>query len=83
MGWTGYTDRLDTMRKAYNFRTDLAKNYYTVNLAWTNPFESSMESTAYAPNNLVIAFDNAAPTQKDAVMAILAPWAQSGGVILT
>ena len=83
MGWTGYTDRRDTMRAPYNFRTDIAKTYLTVNMSWTNPLESSMEGTAYAPNNLVIAFDNYAATQSTAVMAILAPWALSGGVTLT
>jgi hypothetical protein len=83
MGNMGYTDRLDPMRAPYPFQTVIASNYYTVGLTAGTPVRDDLGKTMISPMGIFIAFDNAAATQKTAVMAILAPWALSGGVTLT
>ena len=83
MGTMGYTDRLDPMRAPYPFQTVIASNYYTVGLTAGTPVRDDLGKTMISNMAVFIAFDNAAATQKTAVMAILAPWALSGGVTLT
>ena len=80
LGWAGYTDRRDTMRAEYPFQSDLNKNYLTVNISSLAPVRGDFYKTEDAPQATFIAFDNAAATQSTAVLAILTPWAASGGV---
>lgn len=82
MGWTGYTDRRDTMRAEYPFQSDIAKTYLTVEVSSLAPVRGDFDQTAEGPQATFIAFDNAAATQSAAVLAILAPWTLSGGVSL-
>lgn len=82
LGWNGYTDRKDTMRNEYNFQTDIAKNYLTVELASMAPVRGDLQQEFQGPQSVFIAFDNAAATQSTAVLAILNPWAVSGGISL-
>lgn len=82
MGWAGYTDRRDVMRTTYPFQTDIDRNYRTVELASLAPVRGDLQQSFEAPQAVFIAFDNAAATQSNAVLAILNPWAVSGGVSL-
>lgn len=83
MGWSGGTDRLDTMRTEYPFTTSLDIDYNTVSLSALAPIRIDMQQTGQAPVALFFAFDDAAETQRTAVMDILTPWALSGGVDLS
>ena len=83
LGWNGYTDRNDTKRSEYPFQSVVTSNYLTVELSSKAPVQADFQQTIDAPVSVFIAFDNAAATQSTAVLAILAPWALSGGVSLT
>jgi len=83
MGWTGYTDRRDTMRPEFVFATSTALNYLTVELNYKAPVRGDLQQMLDGNGAVFIAFDNAASTQSTAVLEILNPWATSGGVSLS
>jgi hypothetical protein len=83
MGWTGYTDRRDVMRAEFPFATSIALNYLTVELSYKAPVRGDLQQMLDGNGAVFIAFDNAASTQSTAVLAILNPWATSGGVSLS
>ena len=80
LGWMGYTDRNDTKRAEYPFSSSLDANYVTVSISSEVPILLDLQQNGVAPTAAFLAFDNAASTQLDAVMAILTPWAASGGI---
>ncbi|WP_428743148.1 hypothetical protein [Tenacibaculum sp.] len=83
LGWMGYTDRNDTKRNEYSFSTEVDKNYVTVSLSSEVGIQLDLQQNGVAPVTAFLAFDNAASTQLDAVMAILTPWAATGGIDLS
>ena len=83
MGWAGYTDRNDTMRAEFPFATSTTLNYLTAELSYKAPVRGDLQQMLDGNGALFIAFDNAASTQSTAVLAILNPWATSGGVSLS
>lgn len=83
MGWAGYTDRRDPMRSEFPFATSTALNYLTVELSYKAPVRGDLQQMIEGNGAVFIAFDNAAATQSTAVLAILNPWATSGGVSLS
>lgn len=83
MGWMGYTDRNNTKRAEYPFGTSIAAKYNTVEMSSIAPVRGDMQQSFEGPTATFIAFDDAAETQRTAVMAILTPWAASGGIDLT
>lgn len=83
MGWTGGTDRRDPMRAEYPFQTKIDKNYLTAEISSIAPVRGSLEQTLDGPQSVFLAFDTTAATQSTAVLAILTPWAESGGIDLS
>jgi len=83
LGFNGYTDRLDTMRAEYPFQSVITSNYLTYSISSMAPVRGDLQQSFEGPQSVFIAFDNAASTQSTAVMAILAPWAASGGIDLS
>lgn len=83
LGFNGYTDRLDTMRAEYPFQSVITSNYLTYSISSMAPVRGDLQQSLEGPQSVFIAFDNAASTQSTAVMAILTPWAASGGVDLS
>ena len=83
LGFNGYTDRLDTMRAEYPFQSVVSSNYLTYSISSMAPVRGDLQQSFEGPQSVFIAFDNAASTQSAAVMAILTPWAASGGVDLS
>lgn len=82
MGWMGYSDRRDTMRAEYPFQTEIGGKYRTVELASLAPVRGDLQQTFEGPQAVFIAFNGTTATQSTAVLAILRPWAASGGVTL-
>ena len=83
LGWVGHTDRLCAVRTSYQFQSVTALNYRTTEISSIAPVIGDLQQTLDGPQSVFIAFDNAAATQSNAVLAILAPWALSGGVNLS
>ncbi len=83
LGWNGYSDRNNTKRLDFPFFTDFDRNYDVVSLYYEESIRGDFYNNNDAPNGVLLVFDAAASTQKDAVMAILAPWAASGGIDLS
>ena len=82
MGTAGYSDRRDTMRNPYPFTTVISSNYKTTTLNSMPLIQGDFQKLQGSPVGVFIAFDNAAPTQSTAVLAILTPWAASAGVTI-
>lgn len=80
LGTMGYTDRNDTKRNEYPFSTSLDANYNTTSLSSIADIDLDLEQSGDAPQAVFIAFDEAVDTQKTAVLAILTPWAATGGI---